>query len=239
MELSQRELHRVKVIENAVQGRITVAEASGLLQLSARQVKRLKARYEADQVDWVRHGNRGQSRPWAISEAVKKLIIELARGKYVGFNDSHLTEKLVEAEKILSTRRSVSAGNGARNLPDWILPPWVRKRMPHFSCVVLRTRRFLPRQRMVYNGLTIDSTIPKCAGDFVVLGMHIRQPARQDITRNHEHDRTERQSVLRVGIVAVPPMGTLEVFGPRKCSAMPIGCAAGIQRTSQYHFGLR
>jgi hypothetical protein len=74
---------QVKVIENAVQGRITVAEASGLLQLSARQVKRLKARYEADQVDWVRHGNRGQSRPWAISEAVKKLIIELARGRYV------------------------------------------------------------------------------------------------------------------------------------------------------------
>ncbi len=107
MELSQRELQRVKVIENAVQGRITVAEASGLLQLSARQVKRLKADYEADQVDWVRHGNRGQSRPWAISEAVKKLIIELARGKYVGFNDSHLTEKLVEAEKISVSRETV------------------------------------------------------------------------------------------------------------------------------------
>jgi hypothetical protein len=74
MELSQRELQRVKVIENAVQGRITVAEASGLLQLSARQVKRLKARYEPDRVDWVRHGNRGQSKPWAISEAVKKRI---------------------------------------------------------------------------------------------------------------------------------------------------------------------
>jgi hypothetical protein len=41
MELSQRELQKVKVIENAVQGRITVSEASGLLQLSGRQVKRL------------------------------------------------------------------------------------------------------------------------------------------------------------------------------------------------------
>jgi len=94
MELSQRELQRVKVIENAVQGRITVAEASGLLELSVRQVKRLKARYEPDQVDWVRHGNRGRPRRWATSEAVKKRIVELARNKYAGFNDSHLTEKL-------------------------------------------------------------------------------------------------------------------------------------------------
>jgi hypothetical protein len=67
MELSQRELQRVKVIENAVQGRITVAEASGLLQLSARQMKRRKARYEPDRVDWVRHGNRGRSKAWAPS----------------------------------------------------------------------------------------------------------------------------------------------------------------------------
>ena len=107
MELSQRELQRVKVIENAVQGRITVAEGSGLLQLSARQVKRLKARYCADQVDWVRHGNRGRSKAWAISEAVQKRIIELAQGKYVGFNDSQLTEKLVEVEKISVSRETV------------------------------------------------------------------------------------------------------------------------------------
>jgi hypothetical protein len=72
IELSQNELQKVKVIENAGQGRITVGEASSLLQLSARQVKRLKARYQVDRVDWVRHGNRGRPRPWAISEAVKK-----------------------------------------------------------------------------------------------------------------------------------------------------------------------
>jgi len=76
--LSQNELQRVKVIENAVQGRITVHEASGLLQLSRRQVKRLKARYDPDRVDWVRHGNRGRPKPWGVSEAIKKRIVELA-----------------------------------------------------------------------------------------------------------------------------------------------------------------
>jgi transposase len=107
MELSQRELQRVKVIENAKQGRITVAEASGLLQLSSRQVKRLKASYVPDQVDWVRHGNRGRPKPWAMAEAAKKRIVELARSKYAGFNDSHLTEKLVEEEKISVSRETV------------------------------------------------------------------------------------------------------------------------------------
>jgi transposase len=107
MELSQNELQRVKVIENAVQGRITVGEASALLQLSARQVKRLKARYESGQVDWVRHGNRGRPKEWAIGEPVRKRIVELAGSKYVGFNDSHLTEKLVEVEKIEVSRETV------------------------------------------------------------------------------------------------------------------------------------
>jgi hypothetical protein len=34
-----------------------------------------------------------------------------------------------------------------------------RKRTPRFSCIALRKRRFLPRQRMAYNGLTIDRAV--------------------------------------------------------------------------------
>jgi hypothetical protein len=44
IELSQKEFRRMNVIENAVAGRITVVEASGLPGLSRRQVYRLKAR---------------------------------------------------------------------------------------------------------------------------------------------------------------------------------------------------
>jgi len=63
--MSQKEFQRVKVIENAAAGRLSVREASRLLQLSERQVQRLKRRYRPDSVDWVRHGNRGRSTPWA------------------------------------------------------------------------------------------------------------------------------------------------------------------------------
>ena len=105
--MSQKEFQRVKVIENAAGGRLSVREASRLLQLSGRQVQRLKRRYQPDSVDWVQHGNRGRSVPWAISLPQKQLILTLARGKYRGFNDSHLAEKLRDEENLSVSRETV------------------------------------------------------------------------------------------------------------------------------------
>ncbi len=102
--MSQKEFQRVKVIENAAGGRLSVREASRLLQLSERQVQRLKRRYRPDSVGWLQHGNRGRAMPWAFLLPQKQLILSLARGKYQGFNDSHLCEKLQ-----LPTRTSRSA----------------------------------------------------------------------------------------------------------------------------------
>jgi transposase len=105
--MSQKEFQRVKVIENAVGGRLSVGEASRLLQLSERQVQRLKRRYRPDSVGWVQHGNRGRPMPWALPLPQKQLILNLARGKYQGFNDSHLAEKLRAEENISVSRETV------------------------------------------------------------------------------------------------------------------------------------
>jgi len=105
--MSQKEFQRVKVIENAAGGRLSVREASRLLHLSERQVRRLKRRYQPDSIDWVHHGNSGRSMPWAVSSPQKQLILTLARGKYVGFNDSHLTEKLCAEEGLALSRETV------------------------------------------------------------------------------------------------------------------------------------
>ena len=105
--MSQKEFQRVKVIENAAGGRLSVREASRLLQLSERQVQRLKCRYRPDSVDWVQHGNRGRGMPWAVAIPQKQLILTLARGKYQGFNDSHLTEKLCAEEGLSLSRETV------------------------------------------------------------------------------------------------------------------------------------
>jgi transposase len=105
--MSQKEFQRVKVIENAAGGRLSVREASRLLHLSERQVQRLKRRYQPDSVGWVQHGNRGRSMPWALPLPQKRLILTLARGKYQGFNDSHLAEKLHSEENLTVSRETV------------------------------------------------------------------------------------------------------------------------------------
>ena len=88
--MSQKEFQRVKVLENAAGGRLSVREAARLLQLSERQVQRLKRRYRPDDLGWVQHGNRGRPMPWAFPLPQKVLILHLARTKYQGLNDSHL-----------------------------------------------------------------------------------------------------------------------------------------------------
>jgi transposase len=70
-------------------------------------VQRLKQRYRPDSIAWVQHGNRGRSMPWAVPVPKQQLILTLARGKYQGFNDSHLTEKLCSEENLSVSRETV------------------------------------------------------------------------------------------------------------------------------------
>jgi hypothetical protein len=45
--------------------------------------------------------------PWAVSLPQKQLILNLARGKYQGFNDSHLAEKLCDEENLSLSRETI------------------------------------------------------------------------------------------------------------------------------------
>src|ERR1039458_9834304 len=141
--MSQKEFQRVKVIENAAGGRLILCEPARLLQLSERQVQRLKQRYRPDSIAWVQHGNRGRSMPWALPLPQQQLILTLARGKYQGFNDSHLTEKLCSEENLSVSRETVRRILRAAKLP----PP--QKRPPR----QYRSRR-LPRPRFGMMALT-------------------------------------------------------------------------------------
>lgn len=105
--MSQKELQRAKVVENAVEGRLSVCEAAELLQLSERQVKRLKGRYDAENAAWVHHGNHSRQPPNAVGEDTRQQVIDFAKGKYVEFNDSHLHEKLKGTEGLGLSRSSV------------------------------------------------------------------------------------------------------------------------------------
>jgi hypothetical protein len=70
-------------------------------------VQRLKRRYQPDSPAWVHHGNRGRIMPWAVTPPQREQIVNLAKGKYRGFNDSRLTEKLCAEEHLTVGRETV------------------------------------------------------------------------------------------------------------------------------------
>lgn len=105
--LTNKEWQRASVIKLTVDGEITATEAAALLNLSARQVRRLKRRYEAKGAAGMAHGSRGQQSPRRIPAKVVDKVIRLATGKYAGFNDLHLTDKLIEEEHIPISASSV------------------------------------------------------------------------------------------------------------------------------------
>ncbi len=102
--MSQQQLQRVKVIEKAADRHLSVAQAAELLHLSTRQVKRLKKCYDPDDAAWVYHGNRGRPPTHRIPDATRRRAVALAKGKYAGFNDSHLQEKLASQEDLRLSR---------------------------------------------------------------------------------------------------------------------------------------
>lgn len=105
--LTMRDEKRLDVIQRVYRSELTVGQAALVLGLSERQCYRVKARVSKVGVKGVVHGNRGRPCKRKLKEKTVKRVLELARGKYQGFNDHHLTEKLKEQESIELSREQV------------------------------------------------------------------------------------------------------------------------------------
>jgi hypothetical protein len=107
LRVSQQELHRVHVVRLTLEGRETVGRGAKLLGISPRQMKRLRRKLREQGVVGLIHANRGKP-VWNQTQAEElDKVIELVRGRYRGLNDTHLTEKLREKEKIKLSRSTV------------------------------------------------------------------------------------------------------------------------------------
>ena len=105
--LTMRDEKRLKIIQRVFRGELTVVQAALVLGVSERQCYRVKARVRKSGAKGVVHGNRGRPCKRKIKEKTVQRIVELAQGKYQGFNDHHLTEKLEERrEDRVSARES-------------------------------------------------------------------------------------------------------------------------------------
>jgi transposase len=98
--LTMKDEKRIEVIQRVFRGELTVGEAAMILGVSERQCYRIKVRIKEQGAQGVVHGNRGRACQRKVKNKTVQRIVELAQGKYHGFNDHHLTEKLKEHEKI-------------------------------------------------------------------------------------------------------------------------------------------
>lgn len=82
-------------------------QAAALIQVSERQVWRILAAYRKEGAAGIAHGNRDRKPVNALPTGLSNKVIELAGNKYIGFNHTHLTEKLQECEQLHLSRSSV------------------------------------------------------------------------------------------------------------------------------------
>jgi transposase len=105
--LSRRELHRPGLLKALCAGRVTTRQVANALQLSLRQTRRLRRRFESSGAAGLVHRSRGRPSPRRLTTETREAITELMTTLYMGFNDRHLTEKLREQHGLLVSRESV------------------------------------------------------------------------------------------------------------------------------------
>ena len=106
--MSLRQAKRLEAVGRVTEGLWTMAVAAAAVGLSVRQLRRLCRRVECRGAEGLLHGNRGKKPANKHLGRTGRRVVELARKKYAGFNDRHLTEKLAEEEKLDIGRSTVS-----------------------------------------------------------------------------------------------------------------------------------
>jgi transposase len=107
LTLSRYELKRVKVLERVLSGSMTYAEGAETLDVSSRQLRRLKTKYLKEGEAGLIHGNRERTPKNAVPEDLRRKVVRLYEEKYYDSNFCHLAELLSENEGINLSPASV------------------------------------------------------------------------------------------------------------------------------------
>jgi len=116
--MSKQEARKVTIIEELLAGRFTNKQAAELLDLSVRQIQRMKAEASKNGVMSVLHKNRGRRPPNALSPEVVETICRTYQTELTGYNFCHATDVLAEEKGVFVSVSSVSRylkANGIRS----------------------------------------------------------------------------------------------------------------------------
>jgi len=98
---------KLKVLEDLLQKKIKTKQASCILCLSTRQVRRLKNNFEVNGPRAVVHGLRGKVGNHKIDDTIKNKVIKTIKEKYSDFKPTFATEKLQENQISVPSSQTV------------------------------------------------------------------------------------------------------------------------------------
>ena len=107
--MSQKEVKKYDIIKKLIDNELNGSEAAGLLNLTVRQIRRLKGLVIEKGIIGLIHGNRGRASNRAISEEERKKVANLLHEKYPDFGPTFAAEKLLEINNIKLDPKTIRA----------------------------------------------------------------------------------------------------------------------------------
>lgn len=134
--MSQQDARKVTVIEELLEKRLTNTQAAMLLDLSTRQVQRLKAEAAANGAMAVLHKNRGRRPVNALEQGQVKTLVNIYKKDLAGYNFCHARDVLAKEHGLdlsVSTVSRYLKANGI-NTPKAKRRPKRHRSRPARSC---------------------------------------------------------------------------------------------------------
>lgn len=115
LTMSNSEIDRLSVIQSVLEKRVTQRQASEQLGITARQLRRLVARYRSDGASGLVSRKRGGTGNRSTSAATRDSAMSAIREHYADFGPTLIVEKLHERHQIAVSRETVRRWmNGSR-----------------------------------------------------------------------------------------------------------------------------
>lgn len=107
--MSQEEVKKYDIIKRTINKEINSTEASKLLNITVRHIRRLKAKVKQFGIKGLIHGGRGKESNRKIPDKEREKIKKLLRSKYPDFGPTLAAEKLDEIHGIKRDPKTISA----------------------------------------------------------------------------------------------------------------------------------
>ena len=134
--MSKGDARRVTIVEELLAGRTSIEQAARLLNLSVRQIMRLKAEAAANGPMAVLHKNRGRKPANALDPVLAETIVDICTSRLAGYNFCHMADVLAEDYGIF-----VSVSTLSRLLrKEGIRSPKAKRRAKKHRCRAARPR---------------------------------------------------------------------------------------------------